>query len=171
MIPENIEQVKRSQIRHFLNTTPKADSEKWDLLGVGITDYGIAFGASVSSEKWIIEDVARNTVDSYNKSGGVTQTCYKGDPVFEYINDLRRRSAIGADCNTQVIDIDLYDFIKEEDTETIKYNATKNDCAIEITNYAEGEKPSIQYTIHYNGDPILGIVTIADGVPTFVEEA
>ena len=42
---------------------------------------------------------------------------------------------------------------------------------IAVTSYATGESPVIEYSIYYNGDPIVGTVTIADSVPTFTPDA
>ena len=46
------------------------------------------------------------------------------------------------------------------------YPATVSDGKIVITKYM-GENASIEYEIHYEGDPIKGTVTIENGVPTF----
>ena len=39
-----------------------------------------------------------------------------------------------------------------------------------ITQYM-GENAVIEYDLYYEGDPIEGTVTFADGVPTFVAKA
>ena len=57
-VPSGIEKIKRSQFLTYLNTTPSSQNPTWDVLGVGITGYGIAYNPQVDTEKWIIEDNA-----------------------------------------------------------------------------------------------------------------
>lgn len=159
------EKVKRSQFVTYINSKPKDSSETWTLLGIGITDYGIAYNPQITTEKWIIHDNASSSLDSNQKQGDITQKIYKDDPCFTYINSLRDK--VGAEVQTQVLDIDTWD----EDSETSgKYKAKKSNCIIAVTNYM-GEDASIEYSLYYNGDPVEGTVTIASGVPTFTEGA
>ena len=159
-----MDKITREQFVTYLNTTPSAE-ETWALLGVGITGYGISYNPQVTTEKWIIHKSATSSLDSYQKQGDVSQKCYKGDPVFEYINEIRRNSDIGAKVQTQVLDIDRYDSTVEG-----TYNATKSEVIIAITNYM-AEDAVIEYTIYYNGDPVVGTVTFADEKPTFTAKA
>lgn len=160
-----MEKITREQFVSYLNTTPKTETEKWSLIGVGITGYGLAYNPQVTTEKWIINKNATSSVDSYQIQGEVSQKCYKGDPVFEFINELRRTAGIGSKSETQVLDIDTYD----ETTEN-NFKATKYNCTIAITNYMS-EEAVIEYSIYYNGDPVLGTVTLdTQGKPTFTEE-
>lgn len=155
-VPDGISKIPRSQFLTFLNTTPSEKSPKWDVLGVGITEYGIAFNPQVDTEKWIIEDNARNDHSSNQKQGSVTQRCYKGDPVFEFINAGRDQ----LNYKTQVLDIDRWN-----GTGTT-YPAKMNDVIITITNYM-GENAEIEYDIYYDGDATEGTVTFTGSTPTF----
>ena len=159
-----MDKITREQFVTYLNTTPSAE-ESWALLGIGITGYGISYNPQVTTEKWIIHKSATSSLDSYQKQGDVSQKCYKGDPIFEYINEIRRNSDIGAKVQTQVLDIDRYDSTVEG-----TYSATKSEVIIAITNYM-AEDAVIEYTIYYNGDPIVGTVTFADEKPTFTAKA
>lgn len=160
-----MDKITREQFVTYLNTTPTDEKETWSLLGVGITGYGIAYNPQVTTEKWIIHKSATSSLESYQRQGDVSQKCYKGDPIFEYINEIRRNCDIGAKVQTQVLDIDRYDSTVEG-----TYKATKSDIIIAITNYM-AEEAVIEYTIYYNGDPVVGTVTFADEEPTFVENA
>ena len=66
-VPSGIEKIKRSQFLTYLNTTPSALTKNWAILGVGVTEYGIAFNPQVDTEKWIIEDNARTDHSSNQK--------------------------------------------------------------------------------------------------------
>ena len=46
-VPSGIEKINRSQFLTYLNTTPSAQTPKWDVLGVGITEYGIDYNPQV----------------------------------------------------------------------------------------------------------------------------
>ena len=85
MVPDNIEKVNRSQFLTYLDTTPNGNSRTWEILGVGITDYGISYNPQVDTEKWIIEDNARSDHSSNQKQGSVSQKIYKGDACFEFV--------------------------------------------------------------------------------------
>ncbi len=167
-MPENkIEKITREQVATYLDTTPDAE-ETWALVGIGITSMGQEFNPQKTTEKWIINKNATTTTDSYQISAPVSQKCYKGDPVFEFVNNIRRIAGVGSKCVTHILDIDLWD--SEGDGSSRKYKATKYEANIAITKYND-ENAVIEYDIDYNGDPILGTVTIADGKPTFTETA
>ena len=156
LVPSDIEKIKRSQFLTYLDTTPSASSPSWAVLGIGITEYGIDFNPQVDTEKWIIEDNARTDHSSNQKQGSVTQKCYKGDEVFEFvyggIDKLNYKS--------HVLDIDMWNGTGSS------YPAKKNDVIITVSSYM-GENAEIEYDIYYDGDAVEGTVTIADGVPTF----
>ncbi len=156
--------VTRDQIASYLNVKPSEEKEEWAIIGVGITDYGQSYNPQVETEKWIIHKNATSTLESYQIQGDVSQKCYFGDEVYDFVNDLRRNAKVGSKVNTQVLDIDLYD-----ETES-KYKATKYDCAVVVTSYATGENPVIEYSIYYNGDPVVGTVQIEGGKPTFTAD-
>ncbi|HII08979.1 MAG TPA: hypothetical protein HA355_05250, partial [Methanosphaera sp.] len=57
-VPSGIEKINRSQFVTYMNTGTDL-SPNWNILGVGITEYGISYNPQVDTEKWIIEDNAR----------------------------------------------------------------------------------------------------------------
>jgi len=154
-VPENIEKIKRSQFLTFLNTGTSA-TPTWSILGVGITEYGIDYNPQVDTEKWIIEDNARNDHSSNQKQSSVTQKCYKGDAVFEFINGARDQLNFKA----QVLDVDRWNGTGSS------YPATKSDVIITVTRYM-GENAEIEYTLYYDGDAEEGTVTFTGNTPTF----
>jgi len=160
--------VKRTNIATFLDTTPSS-SPTLSLLGMGITDYGQDYNANVTTEKYIIDDNATNTLDSYNISATASQTCYKGDAVYDFINNLRRNATVGDGAKSYVYDVDKYNFTGTGVSR--EFEATKYACTIAINSYAKGERPAIEYTIYYNGTPTLGTMQIdAQGVATFTPD-
>jgi len=154
VIPSDIEKIKRSQFITFLDTTPSGTNRTWAVLGVGVDEYSVAYNPQVDTEKWIVEDNARNDHTSNQKQGSVTQKCYKNDPEFAFI-------AAGRDqlnYKTKVLDVDTWS------GSVGNYPATMSDAIITVTSYS-GEE--IEYDIYYNGDAVVGTASISDGVPSF----
>ena len=157
LIPSNIEKNKRSQYQKFLDTTPSSTAT-WKIIGIGITEANVDYNPQVDTEKWIIEDTARSDHSSNQKQISVTQKCYKNDPEFTFINAGRDK----LNYTSHILEIDTWNGSEES------YPAKKSDCLITITSYS-GEE--IQYTIYFNGDPVEGTASIADGVPSFSPSA
>lgn len=159
--------IDRTEWVDFLNTTPKEQTPTWAKIGVGISDKATEYNAEVSEEKWIIHKNATKTVDSYALTSGIEQTAYKGDAVFDYVDDIRYRLKIGTDAETQLLEVDKYS-VTDEST-TPKYRARLWTVAISIESNG-GETAKINYSINYKGDPTFGTVTFSNGVPTFTDE-
>jgi len=159
--------IKRSQFATFLNTTPSGTSATWARMGLGITSQSVSYNPQVTTETYIHEDNARNSVDSYQPSMETTQTAYNGEPIFEYVDELRKKRAVGEDCKSQVLMVYIYD--KNADG---SYPAEKNDCTIQLSTFGGdgGGNTTVEYTVGLDGDPTEGVVTIAeDGTVTFTE--
>jgi len=154
-IPSNIEKIERSQFLTFLDTTPSSTAT-WKILGIGVTDFAISYNPQVDTEKWIIEDNARTNHNSNEKQGSVTQTAYKNDPLFEFVNAGRDK----LNYKTHILDVDMWNGTSSS------YPATMSDGKVVITSYM-GETGQIEYDLYYEGNPTTGTVTITDGVPTF----
>ena len=155
-VPEGIEKVNRSQFLTYLDTTPNGNSRTWAILGVGITEYGVSYNPQVDTEKWIIEDNARNDHTSNQKQGSVEQKIYKGDPCFEF-------AAAGRDqlnYKTNILDIDRWNGTGSS------YPAKLSAGKLVVTE-AMGENATLSYDLYYDGDVQEGTVTFSDGVPTF----
>lgn len=157
LVPSDITKIKRSQFQKFLDITPSSTAT-WKVVGIGITDANVAYNPQVDTEKWIIEDTARNDHTSNQKQISVTQKCYKGDLVFEFLNTGRDK----LNYMSHILEIDTWNGTSGS------YPAKKSDCLLTVTSYS-GEQ--IEYTIYFNGDPIEGSCSIADGVPTFTPSA
>ena len=157
-IPDNIEKIPRSKYRTFLDTTPTGTSRTWAIVGIGVDEYATAYNPQVDTEKWIIEDNARNDHTSNQKQGSVKQKCYKNDPEFEFVAKGRDK----LNYKTHILDIDTWNGTESGSSAT--FPAKMSDGLVAITSYS-GEE--IEYDLYYDGDPTEGTVTIKDGVPTF----
>ena len=160
-----IKKIKRSELAAFLNTTP-ASEDTYSRMGKGITGQTIAYNPATTSETYIHEDAATTSLDSYAPSINTPQTCYAGEPVFEYVDGLRRSRAVGSDAETDILLVYLY-----SSTDEGKYAAEKCKAVISIEEFGgDGGAPtSITYTISLNGDPEIGTATVTEGTVTFAK--
>lgn len=165
------ERVKRSQFAEFLNTTPSAQSESWARIGKGVTNGSIAYNPTVTDEHYIHEDSGTKEVDSYAPVLSHEQIAYKGDSVFDYVDGLRQARAVGADAETELLMVYVYDFTTSgTGNDTVKtYKAEKQSVSISINEFGgdAGNANQITYDINFKGEPTLGTVTITSGTPTF----
>lgn len=152
---------------NYLNTTPRATAETWNIIGRGITSKENSYGAKTTDEHWIIETNERHSVDGYSLGSDVEQVAIKGDGVFEYIDDLMFRMAKGSDLETQKLEV--YKYRVDETGATPKYDARLFNVLIVIdTDSLEGGSAyKIKYKIQAQGDPTFGKVTFTNGAPTF----
>ena len=162
---EAIKKIKRSEFATFLNTTPGSEPT-YSRMGKGITSQTVAYNPVTTSETYIDEDSATTNVDSYGVNIATPQTCYVGEPVFDYVDGLRKKRAVGSDCETDIIMVYIYDKISDG-----VYSAEKNKCVVQIDDFGGdgGQSTVINYTINLNGDPVIGTATIVDGKVTFTE--
>ena len=162
-----MEKIKRSLFATFINTTPTGESATWARMGKGVTSQKVSYNPTVNSEQYIDEDNATSSVDAYAPSLDGTQTCYKGEPVFTYLDGLRQKRALGKDLETEILFVYLYDATSGAGSTT--YKAEKNAAVIQFGDFGGdgGGSVELSYTVGLNGDPEQGTVTMTEGVPTF----
>ena len=149
LIPEGIEKLDRdNSLMTFLDVTPDEASMTLEVLGIGITDFGISYNPQIEQEKWIIEKNARNVHESNQKQGSVTQTAYKGDPVFEFVEKGRDK----LNYKTHIVDVDIFA------GEGGVYPAKMTDGLVAITQFMN-ENAVVEYDLYYDGDAVEGTVT------------
>lgn len=167
MADTKVQAIKRSKFAEFINTTPGSATATWARIGKGVSENEVSYNGNVVTETFIHEDSASNSVDSYAPQIAVTQYCYKGDGVFNFVDGLRKKRAIGSDCETELLMVYVYD--TEDDT---TYAAEKQAVSIQVDTFGGtgGERNSIGYNILFNGDPTVGTATITAGVPTFTAD-
>jgi hypothetical protein len=163
------ERLKNTSKVKFLNTTPKAPTAKWDIVGRGITSNENNYGAKTTDEHWIIEENERHSLDGYSLGSDVEQTAIKGDGVFEFVDDLMYKMAKGSECETQMLEV--YKYRVNESESTPKYDARLfNVLIVPDTDTIEGGSAlKLKYKIQTQGDPKFGKVTFSNGTPTFTE--
>lgn len=103
---------------------------------------------------------------SNEKQGSVTQTAYKGDPVFEFVADGRDK----LNYKTEILDVDVFN--GTESSGIITAPAKLSDGLIAVTQWM-AEEATVEYDLYYSGDPVDGTATIntSTGEVTFTPTA
>lgn len=177
------EKIKRPLIAHYLNTAASTGSVQkvktvsdevkeipqsftWKRIGVNVTDMSIDYGAQTETEQDIVSSSATTDVTGYQPTSAVSQQCTKGDPIFDYITNMRRTRAILGDCHTYMLNVDLWDETSGE------YKAEVQEVSIQVDTYggAGGETPVQEFTINFVGDPVAGTVALESGVAVFTAD-
>ena len=155
-----MEQLYRDQFAHFINTTPDEETENFVLEGTGVESLALSYNPQISQFKTIIARSADAVFDGYQIQSSVSgKRIYKEDPIYEFLNDARRKAEA---IETQLLEVEMANATEGN------YEATKYNVLIVITEFL-GDVASIGYDIYVRGNPIIGTATIADGEPTFVE--
>ena len=156
--------IKRSKFASFLNVGTVAAPE-WGLIGNGVTSMTVAYNPQTSDETYIHEDSGTKDVTGYAPTSAVPMTAHKGDPVFDFVDKLRRTRAVLDEARTEICLVYLYD---GEDGSNA-YPAEKNTCSIQIDDFGGegGGSNVINFTINFVGDAVEG--TFDPTTATFTE--
>lgn len=157
--------IKRSQLAIFLNTGTKV-APVWNLIGEGVTEQTINYNPQTSEEIYVHQDSGNTNVESYKPNIPTPMTAIKGDPVFDYVDAIRKGRKVLADAESDVCIVYLY-----ETATAGAYPAEKNACSIQVDDFGGpgGESAKINFTINLNGDPEDG--TFNPTTKTFTEAA
>jgi hypothetical protein len=147
-----IGKIKRKLVALYLNTGT-IETPTWSLVGNGVTALTINYNPQTSDETYIHQDTGTTDVESYKPTIPAPMTAIGGDPVFEFVDNLRRTRAVLTDARSEICIVYLY----EEET-TGAYPAEKNTCSIQIDDFGGdgGSSAAISFTINLIGDPTDG---------------
>ena len=157
--------IKRSKFATFLNTGASS-SETWSLIGNGVTSMTVAYNPQTSEETYIHQDSGTKDVTGYAPTSAIPMTAHKGDPVFDYVDALRKKRAVLDEARTEICLVYLYD---AEDGGSCP--AEKNTCSIQIDDFGGegGGSNVINFTINFVGDAVEG--TFDPGTAKFTANA
>lgn len=158
--------IKREEIVAFLNIGGSAAD--FEVIGNGQSTLTIEYNPETESEHYIVNALPTTIVDKYAPSFENEMKCIFGDPVFDYINEIRMGLKVGSDAESEVVLVDKY--IKGSSESS--FRAQKFACTLTIGKYGGdgGKTPTITYTVNLNGNPVEGEATIANGKATFTEK-
>ena len=156
LVPTGIKKIDRSQWLAYLDTTPDEENATYAVLGVGITEFAVAYNPQVDTEKWIIENTARNDHTSNQKQGSVSQKMYKGDPCFEFAH----KACDKLNYKTKILEVDRWNGSDGS------YPAKLSDGILVVTQKG-GDNAVLEYDLYFNGEPQEGTATYTGDVPKF----
>ena len=143
--------IKRNKFACFLNTG--GDTEKWSLIGDGVTSMTVAYNPQTSDETYIHQTGGTPDVESSKPTSSVPMTAHKGDAVFDFVDNLRRKRAVLDEARTEICMVYLY-----EEATGGAYPAEKNTCSIQIDDFGGegGGSNVINFTVNFVGDAVEG---------------
>ena len=144
--------IKRSKFAIFLNTGT-AGSPAYNLIGNGVTDQTVNYNPQTTDETYIHQDSGTTDIETYKPTIPTPMTAYSDDPVFAYIDALRKNRAVLGDARSDVVFVYLY-----ETPAGSVYPAEKTTCSIQIDDFGGpgGQSVAINFTINLIGDPTEG---------------
>jgi hypothetical protein len=150
--------IKRSQIKHFLNTTPDSTAT-YSLINEGVTTGTTNYNPQTTEETYIAEDNASIYVERYAPNLPIEATANSGDAVFEFVDGLRIDRAVLDDAETDMVTVYLYKTPIGD-----AYPAEKQEVSIQIDSFGGdgGVGAKLNYTINYIGDPVAGLFDPTD---------
>lgn len=156
---------KRSAFLLFINTKPGA-SATYALVGEGVTELSVNYNPQTNTQQYIHQTAANTELTGYQPNAPVTARVVKGDPAFEFINEMRKTLPVGPDAHTDVVMVDVY-----ETATGGAYPAIKQPVSIQIDSYGgpATDPLSVGYTINWSGNGVSG--TFNPETKTFTESA
>ena len=151
---DNAENIEFCRVTIWANGTDvSVKVTDWNRMGKGIVSLPISYGAKTTTGTFINEENATTTVDGYEIATDVEQTALKGDPVFDYVDIIRKELLTGSECETNVLVIPLYDLTKTQSGYI--GTAQRFGATVTVTDYElnGGEIVKIKYKVSFNGDP------------------
>lgn len=150
--------IRRSQVQSFLNTTPLSTAT-YVLLGDGIVSGKMNMNPKTTEEIYIHQDTGSISVDSYAPTFPLEASAKDGDPAFVYLDALRRARAVMEDCETDIVNVWMY-----EAGGPTAYLAEKQAVSIQIDDFGGegGQAVKINFTINFIGAPVVGTFDTSD---------
>lgn len=147
------EQVKRSALKHFLDTTPKA-TPTYSMISTGVSDLSVGMNPETDTQQWISEDSASTFLKSYGITIDTKQIAFKGDPVYDFVDELGFRQAVLSEAETTLVEARVY----MASNDAGPYPAKKWKVNIAVSNYGGpgSDALGIEYAINVMGDPEYG---------------
>jgi hypothetical protein len=154
--------IPRSQFKSFLNTGTSL-SPVWSPIGTGVTTAKIAYNPKTLQEIYITDNTGTTEVESYMPNFPVEMTAKVNDPVFEFVDALRRSRAILADAHANMVNVWLY-----ETAVGGAYPAENQSVSIQVENTGGdgGTVLKLNYQINFLGAPVLGTFNPSTGTFT-----
>ena len=153
----------RGAYRTFLDAAfGGTGTPKWWRLGKYTDDLSVNLNPDVSSNKNVWDE---SYVEDNGYEPSIESTTYYADPtdpIYPKLRDMAMNRLKGDDCRTTILEVIV------EDTAAAKHRAWKEDVVVKPEEYGGNTSGfQIPFSIHFDGNPKEGSVTIADGALTW----
>lgn len=149
--------MRDSQIS-FLDVSKTGTTREWALINEGVSDLVMAKNPTVDEKHYIANKSATKTLTAIAPTITIAQDADGADKVYNYIDDLNFKDAIGSDLDTFYLVVDL----NRKETGELTYEAKEYPVTIQVDDDGGtgGEQRVLNYTINMTGDAVLGTATI-----------
>ena len=147
-------QAKRSTIWHYLNTGTGV-SPVWSRLGYKVSTGEIAYNPVTEESTDITMDSTVTEITGYKRSMAIEGVVYPGDPVFDYIDNLRIGMSVLDELKTELINVWAYK-TPSGVPEVWPAEKVAVNIGIESIGGDSATTAKIKYTIYDAGDPVIG---------------
>ena len=144
----------REELLSYLNTGTEATPE-WSLIGEGFSDLTEALNAKTKDSHYIHQKTGTSSVIGYAPTFTFAAELDKADPVTAFISNVGRERKIGAECETDIINV--YSWMKGTAEGSVV--AYKQHVAIKVDNSGSGvggDVLALAGAFMYKGDAIKG---------------
>lgn len=156
-------QAYRDQFAHYINTTPTAETKKWELEGTGVDSLALSYNPQIDQYKTIISRNSDANFNGYQIQSSISgKRIYPDDPIYETLNEARKNATA---IETQLLEVD-----RTKEVTDGSYASSEFDILIVINEFL-GENATISYDLYVKGTPRNGTSIIQAGKPVFTEEA
>lgn len=166
-------QAKRSLLVTYLRTSGTPENPTWSLIGDGVTTLSISYEPESEDLQYINHDTATTALKRYKPTMSldgvleITETgeavkSYELNPVFSYINDLRRTRSITNENESEILIVELY--TGSFDTINNVWTGCKSQrqkVNIQVNEFGgdAGDTISFSSTVNFSGDPSDSVST------------
>lgn len=143
--------IERKYMAHYINAAVSGTAE-YVRLGKDLEEYSAELSAEVETTKNILGETSV-LVTGYEKSGSVEPYyAEKGDPLFERLQAIVDGALTLDDCNTDVVEVHLWETSGEGG-----YPAIREKAVIEVSSYGgDSTGYQIPFNVHYTGEKEKG---------------
>lgn len=143
----------RDELLSFMNTGKETST--FNLIGEGFSELTENLNPKTKDSNYIHQRSGTSSVIGYAPTFDFTAELDKGDPVAVYIAEIGRSRAVGADCETDIVN--AYMWLKGKTDGTVI--AYKQRVAIKVDNSGSGpggEAMALTGSLMYKGDAVKG---------------
>lgn len=149
--------VERRSMLTYINITPNGNTKSWKLLGAGITEGSVDYGAQVEGETYIHEKTSSQEIVRYEPTMSLTAQMIADDEALVYLDDLRMHRAVLGEAATEIVNYYGYMDDRDYDAELQPVSAS-----FDSSGGTGGEGLDFSFTLTYKGDNTLGKFDLED---------